>query len=150
MEIERKFLINTPPDDLEQYKQAEIEQAYISVEPTIRLRKQNNDYYLTIKQKGFMAREEMEITITKEQFTRLWDKIETGIIRKTRFFIPLHEKTAELDVYRGVLQGLITVEVEFNSIDQANSFNPPNWFGREVTNNPKYSNSALAVSKLLD
>ena len=151
MEIERKFLIHSLPNSLEQYEHTEIEQAYISVDPSIRLRKRNNDYYLTVKQSGFMVREEMEIAITKEQYERLWSKIETGIIRKTRFLIPIQDGlTAELDVFHGVLQGLMIVEVEFNSIEQANSFEPPTWFGTDVTNNPKYSNNNLATSKFSD
>jgi len=149
MEIERKFLVDSRPSNLESYVSVEIEQAYISVDPSIRLRKSNNDYIFTIKQKGMLAREEFEMPLSKEQYERLWPKIETNVIKKTRFLIPIHdEKTAEFDIYYGALSGLLTVEVEFNSIEQANSFEPPEWFGLDVTNDPKYKNSALAVSNL--
>ena len=147
MEIERKFLLQSLPDNIDQYKQAELEQAYISVNPVIRLRRQNNEYYLTVKQRGFLAREEMEMNITKAQFEHLWEKIETNIIRKTRVFIPLQNGlTAEADIYHGVLQGLMTVEVEFGGIDQAKRFDPPNWFGKDVTEDPNYSNNSLAIN----
>jgi len=147
MEIERKFLPKSLICDLTPYKQFEIEQAYISVDPTIRLRRQNSEYYLTFKQKGLLAREEAEFTITKAQFDHLWEKIETNPIRKTRALIPLADGlTAEIDVYHGVLEGLVTIEVEFISLDQAKRFDPPNWFGAEVTEDPNYSNSSLAVN----
>ena len=147
MEIERKFLLHSLPDGIDQYEHADIEQAYISVEPTIRLRKRNNEYYLTVKQGGFLAREEVEFSITKTQFDHLWEKIETNIIRKTRVLIPLQDGLiAEADIYQGVLQGLMTVEVEFDNIDQANCFNPPSWFGPDVTDDPNYSNSSLAIN----
>jgi len=147
MEIERKFAPQSIPGNLSQYEQQEIAQAYISVDPTIRLRRQNNEYYLTFKQKGLMAREEAEFPLTQTQFDHLWEKIETNPIRKTRALMPLNDGlTAEIDVYHGALQGLVTVEVEFSSIDQAKRFNPPNWFGAEVTEDPNYSNSSLAVN----
>ncbi|MDR2649404.1 MAG: CYTH domain-containing protein [Clostridiales bacterium] len=149
MEIERKFLLNSFPHDINQYESVEIEQSYISVDPVIRLRRRNNEYILTIKQTGLLAREEAEFVITKEQYERLWDKVETNVIRKTRVLIPLQDGLiAEADIYRGVLQGLLTIEVEFDSVQQAMTFNPPEWFGNEVTDNPKYSNSALAINGL--
>jgi len=147
MEIERKFLLNEAPHDIGMHEHVEIEQAYISIDPTVRLRKRNNEYYLTVKQNGLLAREEMEIALTEKQFKNLWDKIETNVIQKTRALIPLQNGlTAEIDIYHGVLQGLMTVEVEFDSIAQANSFIPPGWFGRDVTDDPKYNNSSLAVN----
>ncbi|MDR1558923.1 MAG: CYTH domain-containing protein [Clostridiales bacterium] len=149
MEIERKFLLHSLPDDIDRYESVEIDQAYISVDPTIRLRRRNNDYFLTMKQNGLLAREEAEFMITKEQYERLWAKIETNVIRKTRVLIPLQDGlTAEADIYHGVLQGFMTIEVEFDSIEQAVSFIPPDWFDREVTDDPRYSNSSLAINKL--
>jgi len=149
MEIERKFLLSSLPYDKGQYDHSEIIQAYISVDPTIRLRRRNNEFYLTVKQSGLLAREEVEFTITNEQFDRLWDKIETNVISKTRVLIPLQDGLiAEADIYHGILQGLMTVEVEFNSIEQAKGFIPPNWFGADVTNKPEYTNSSLAINGL--
>jgi len=147
MEIERKFLVDSRPSDLDKYDRVEIEQAYISVDPSIRLRKSNDNYIFTIKQKGLLAREEFEMPLTEEQYEHLWPKVETNVIMKTRYLIPIHDgKTAEFDVYYGALSGLLTVEVEFDSIEQANSFKPPEWFGLDVTNDPKYKNSTLAVN----
>ena len=40
------------------------------------------------------------------------------------------------------------VEVEFESIEQANTFTPPDWFGKEVTNDHRYHNSYLSELKL--
>ena len=146
MEIERKFLLASLPGGASQYESSEIEQAYISVDPTIRLRRRNDNYYLTVKKNGLLAREEMELSITKSQFDHLWKKIETNVIHKTRFLVPLQGGlTAEADVYHGVLSGLMTVEVEFESIEQAKQFNPPDWFGADVSDDPRYSNSSLAM-----
>ena len=37
-------------------------------------------------------------------------------------------------------------EVEFSSIEMANAFIPPEWFGEDVTMNPKYHNSNMSRS----
>jgi len=89
----------------------------------------------------------MEFAVTESQFNHLWEKIETNIIRKTRVLIPLSDGlTAEADIYHGVLQGLMTVEVEFQNLEEALRFAPPDWFGADVTNNPNYSNNSLAAN----
>ena len=63
--------------------------------------------------------------------------------------MPSGEHVAELDVYEGTLAGLLTVEVEFDSEDTAQQFAPPEWFGREVTDQEQWSNAALARHGLL-
>jgi CYTH domain-containing protein len=146
MEIERKFLLEKAPFDLSGYPHAEIEQAYISVDPVIRLRRQNEKFILTIKLGGAIAREETEFALKQSQFDHLWEKIETRPIYKTRYFIPLeNDLMAELDVYHGELHDLYTVEVEFKDMTAAQSFTPPSWFGRDVSEVRAYKNSSLAV-----
>ena len=145
VEIERKFLLDSLPFDLSVYKKQEITQTYISIDPVIRLRQKNDKHYLTVKGAGTLSRKEMELEITSEQFHSLSEKRETSIISKSRFIIPLEGGlNAELDIYKSELFGLLTVEVEFSSIETAENFSPPNWFGTEVTGNPAYTNSNLA------
>ena len=50
----------------------------------------------------------------------------------------------ELDVYTGALEGLRVAEVEFPDDAAADAFEPPAWFGREVTDDARYKNRALA------
>lgn len=52
--------------------------------------------------------------------------------------------TAELDLFSGELAGLVILEVEFPSLEDAVSFTPPAWFGRDVTEDPAYHNSAIS------
>lgn len=151
IEIERKFLIKELPKNLEQYEIKTIKQAYISTNPTIRIRQQNDEYILTVKGSGKMKRQEFELELTKEQFENLWKKIEGGYISKKRYIIPFlgdenlseRELTIELDIYEGQLQGFMNVEVEFSTLNDAILFEPPNWFGEEVTNDKRYSNASL-------
>ena len=64
MEIERKFLLKTLPDKLEDYPCRHIEQGYLSTDPVIRIRRQDEDYYLTYKSHGLMVREEYNLPLT--------------------------------------------------------------------------------------
>jgi len=146
VEIERKFLVKELPDNLQSYENQEIIQGYISIDPTIRLRKSNDEYFLTIKSKGHLKREEMEFPLTKEQFENLWPKVDSATIYKTRYNIPLENNlVAELDVYHKNLNGLLTVEVEFESEKASEKFVPPEWFGKDVTHDSRYKNNNIAV-----
>ena len=150
-EIEQKYLVDVLPDNLEQYKKSELEQVYISTNPVIRIRKADDCCVLTVKGAGRLSREEFELDITIEQYENLFKKMEEGTvsIKKTRYYIPLNEKfTAELDVYHGFLKGLLTVEVEFENLEEAKKFAPPKWFGANVTELGEYANSALAKMSL--
>ena len=47
-------------------------------------------------------------------------------------------------MFSGALAGLCLVEVEFPSVEAAEAFTAPAWFGREVTGQPGWSNASLA------
>lgn len=145
MEIERKYLIKQPPQNLSSYAHLEIEQGYLSTEPVLRIRRQDNDYILTYKSKGLLEREEYNLPLTKESYDHLKGKTDGILICKTRYQIPYLEKyTIELDIFHGHYQGLVLGEVEFASREDAMSFTPPTWFGEEVTFLSKYQNSSLS------
>ncbi len=148
MEIERKFLIQTLPD-LSCYPHKTIVQAYVSTDPVIRIRRLATDYYLCVKSKGSLMREEFELPLTQVQFEHLWSKIEGHPISKTRYYIPLDDGlTAELDCYEAPLHGLTTVEVEFHCEHAAHAFIPPTWFGKDITLDNRYKNNCLALHGL--
>ena len=55
------------------------------------------------------------------------------------------DRTVELDIYCGDLTGLITAEVEFDTLEQQVNFVPPSWFGEDVTENERYKNRNLSA-----
>lgn len=145
MEIERKFLIKSIPENLNAYPHREIEQGYLCTKPVVRIRRLDEAYLLTYKGKGLMIRDEHEHPLTKEAFEHLKPKIDGILIQKTRYLIPYKEKyTIELDLFHGKLAPLILAEVEFDSEADANAFLPPEWFGEEVTYSSQYHNSTLS------
>lgn len=170
-EIERKFLVNTIPDNLDVYPYHEIEQAYLCVNPVVRIRKSDNNYYLTYKGRGLLEREEYNLPLNQEAYEHLKEKADGRIICKRRYLIPLDlpqfsfgnfnneledethslQETAgltiELDIFKAPLSHLILAEVEFASLEQANAFIPPDWLGEDVTLNKHYHNSNMCLTE---
>lgn len=145
MEIERKFLIGTLPGNIECYPHKEFEQAYLCTEPVVRVRREGEEYVLTYKSKGLMVRKEENLPLTKEAYEHLREKADGTVIRKTRYFIPERDQlTIELDVFHGKHEGLILAEVEFPTVNIAQDYQPPEWFGEEVTFSDAYHNSNLS------
>ena len=145
MEIERKFLIKQIPEGCTSFPCRQIEQAYLNTDPVVRVRRDNDDYYLTYKGKGLLSREEYNLPLTEEAYQHLLTKIDGNLISKERYRIPLDSShTIELDIFRGALAPLVLAEVEFSSEEDALAFLPPEWFSEEVTSNPAYQNSNLS------
>ena len=146
MEIERKFLTKNIPFDITAYPYKQISQAYISFSPTIRIRQSDENYILTVKGKGHLAREEFELPLTKADYDRLFLKTEGTPVVKKRYLVPVEGGyTAEVDLYEGELTGLMTTEVEFSSLEAAEGFAAPDWFGEDVSEEKAYKNTSLSL-----
>lgn len=163
MEIERKFTLKSLPENLESYPCHHIEQAYLNVNPVVRVRKEDDEYYMTYKGSGMMAREESNLALNEAAYYHLREKADGNIISKTRYLIPLHNPgfkegfptppadyslTIELDVFDAPFAPLIMAEVEFGSREAAEAFLPPDWFDEEVTYCKEYHNSYMALQSL--
>jgi CYTH domain-containing protein len=148
-EIERKFLVESPPCD--GLQAVSIRQGYLTGDTDsieLRLRQRGADHFMTLKSEGGLSREETEIPIDEAQFTALWPATEGRRIEKTRYIGTLPDgQVFELDIFAGRLAPLMLVEVEFTSEDAAKAFVPPAWFGKELTDDKRYKNRALALSK---
>jgi len=149
-EIERKFLVAEMPKKLEIKQQHEIKQAYLfsNADFELRVRKKSAKFYQTIKKGGDLVREETELEINQNQFEILWELAKDCSLEKIRYEIPWQHFVIELDIYLNNLKGLMTAEVEFESVKEAKNFTPPKWFGREITTARAYKNSALARNGL--
>jgi len=146
-EIERKFLLRQPPDQLRRSRHYVIEQGYLATEPAgrqVRLRKKGKTASLTFKVGRGAHREEREIKLSPKQFSELWPGTAGRRLRKVRYEIPWKNLLIEIDVYRGRHAGLVVAEVEFPDHLTCRRFVPPSWFGREVTGEKRYSNVRLA------
>ncbi len=148
-EIERKFLVAEVPGDLGRHPSESIAQGYIAVDGPVevRLRRRGGRALLTVKSGAGRVRVEEELELDDRRFESLWPLSEGRRVNKTRHRLPAAggDLTIELDVYAGDLEGLVVAEVEFDSEAAADAFEPPDWFGAEVTDDPRYANRALAV-----
>lgn len=146
MEIERKYLITTPPEGYEAYPYHQIEQAYLCTNPVVRIRRQDEEYWLTYKSKGLLMREEYNLPLNEDAYRHLLAKADGLVLTKRRYLIPLEGSslTIEFDVFQGSYQGLMLAEVEFPDEVSARNFTPPDWFGQDVTFSGEYQNSRLS------
>jgi adenylate cyclase len=148
VETELSFLVKELPD-LKGLEHKDIEQHYLSEGPEpLRTRRIGGRFELTKKldiAPGDMSRrEEVNIPLAESEFMDLC-RMSKRSLTKTRYYLPLSGGlTAEIDVFHGLLDGLIMVEVEFASEAARDAFQPPAWFGREVTQEEWSANAWLA------
>ena len=147
VEIERKFLVERVPDGLDAGEP--IDQGYLAIADDgveVRVRRRGEATVLTVKSGPATMRIEEEMAIDERRFETLWALTDGRRVRKTRHLIPLDDRlTAELDVYAGALEGLLTAEIEFSSLEASEAFTPPAWLGREVTGDKRFAAQSLAL-----
>ena len=166
MEIERKFTVRTLPVNLDSYPCRIIEQAYLNTDPVVRIRREDDSYYLTYKGKGLLAREEYNLPLNEASYYHLREKADGNIISKKRYVIPIEHPQfnptymssaanlidqlslcVELDIFEPPFAPLIIAEVEFPDKETAEAFLPLDWFSQDVTNDPAYHNSNLSKAR---
>jgi adenylate cyclase len=153
MEIERKFLLDGVPSSMRFARREPIRQGYLALDgdTEVRLRITAKGAVMTIKAGRGGVRVEEEIALRDQQAEALWELTEGRRVQKTRRRVRLAgpadgaELTAEVDEYAGALDGLVVVEVEFPDEESARGFEPPAWFGRELTDDWRYANRSLAT-----
>jgi CYTH domain-containing protein len=160
-EIERRWLINGHRTNEITEPPTIIQQGYIvsNKEESVRIRytSKTNKYYLTVKTGSGLVRKETEVEISPEQWKALWPLTEGRRIEKTRFKYRIFTDPetfqsyfAEEDhfYYPKELAGHTQIEIEFDSAIEAHSFKALDYFGKEVTNDGRYTNAELAINGL--
>ena len=145
-EIERKFLVHDA-GVVRGRLGSRILQGYIASEPmTVRVRVIEAEAFLTLKGKSEgIERDEYEFPIDPRVARELIEKHCGGrVVTKTRYRIPNGVHTVEVDVFDGHLAGLVLAEIELDHAEQP--FTRPDWLGEDVSHDPRYTNSALAVA----
>ena len=170
VEIEKKFLIKELPEGLEEYPFHIIEQGYLNVYPAIRVRREDEKYYMTYKGDTVglgIGKTEYNMPLDKASYEHLVTKADGNIIRKKRYLIPLNgdafsgeytdrhpglvkmiedgEIKIELDAFDEPYKGFVLAEVEFPDEETAAAYVPAGWFGEEVTGDRRYSNAQMSM-----
>ena len=146
LEIERKFLVKKGGAYRNaSYAKSHIQQGYIPAEgATVRVRIRDEKAYLTIKSRstdGGLSRYEFEKEITPEEALHLLELCKGGVIDKRRYLVKSGEHVFEVDEFYGDNEGLVIAEVELEREDE--SYEKPDFIGREVTGDRRFYNSHL-------
>lgn len=144
-EIERKFLVTST--DWRQPVPITISQGYLSraKERTVRVRVAGDRAFLTIKGLTTGAsRPEFEYEIPVRDAEELLTLCDGPLVRKRRHIVIHDGDRWEVDEFTHENAGLVVAELELESENQP--FARPPWLGEEVTNDPRYLNSNLAVT----
>lgn len=151
IEIERKFLVRDLDWD-QSASQSRLEQGYLFNEPerNLRIRRDGERYILTLKARiDNRSRHEIETDIDAAQGQQMLDHLCVGrVIRKVRHLVEHAGKTWEVDVFEGDNEGLVVAEIELSSADEA--FTAPAWLGKEVTDDPRFTNAELSKKPFCD
>jgi len=153
MEIERKFLIDSFPDNLICVKTAKVSQGYISINPEIRIRSYEYDnfkeYVLTIKGDGNLSRDEVEIIITEDKFNSISNMIRKPFIEKIYKQYQLQNglilECSHVD--DGSDSEFMYAEIEFKNEKEAVEFIVPDFLGREITEDSEYKMKNYWIAK---
>jgi CYTH domain-containing protein len=149
-EIERKYLLRALPSRVRDARVLEIDQGYLPgtrINERVRRARELADikYYRTIKTGQGIQRFEIEEETTELFFTTVWPLTRGARVRKRRYLVPEGDVTWEIDEFLD-RDGLWLAEVELSRIDQL--VEVPPWLrddmDREVTDDPRYANHALA------
>lgn len=148
-EIERKFLVRE--DRLPRAaltEGARFAQAYLSLDPTVRVRRSERPghpprAWLTVKGPGTLSRAEFEYEIPAEDAEAMIP-LAVAALSKTRYRVTVGAHVWDLDHFHAPFAGLWLAEVELDHPDEL--FTRPDWLGDEVTDDPKYSNAAIALA----
>ena len=144
-EIERKFLVRDGSWRALAGQPLSIRQGYLTRNGSISLRVRIIDRTratLTVKTAvAEIRRLEFEYPIPVADGAVLLGLREGAMIEKLRYRLPWQDLVWEVDVFQGENQGLIIAEIELPHEDKA--FEKPDWLGREVTSERRYSNASL-------
>jgi adenylate cyclase len=146
VEIERAFVAPRVPETAMLGPGVRLRQGYLAVEgdTQVRVRITADAATLTVKAGDGLVRTELDLAVPLSDAEALWPHTAGRRLDKTRHRVEVGDHVAEVDVYAGELEGLCRVEVEFGSEAAARAFEPPAWFGREVTGDRRWTNASLA------
>lgn len=154
IEREKTYLPKYLPD-LSSCEKKEMVDTYLpenAVHPVIRIRKQGEKYMITKKAPvdgSASMQTEQTIPLTKEEYDAL-STASTKRIEKVRYYFPMNEKIAEIDIFQGDLAGLVLVDVEFNTSEEMAQFAMPEFCLVDITDEKFIAGGMLAGKSYAD
>jgi CYTH domain-containing protein len=140
LEIERKFLVANDKWRQLAVRSVRLRDGLIAAykDRKVRVRIAGDDI-ATVAIKGSrigIAQAEFEYEIPIADAERMLTICQDDILEKERFFVADAGATWQVDVYAGILQGVVIAEIELKHESQ--EFILPRWIGKEVTGDSFY------------
>lgn len=139
VELEKTYLAKYLPENLVSCESKKIIDIYIPASaehPKLRIRKTGEKFEMTKKKPvndgDASHQEEQTIILNGDEFGAL-NKLEGKRIRKIRYYFNFAGRTAEIDVFQDTLSGLVLVDFEFDSLEEKEKFEIPDFCLAEVT-----------------
>jgi len=142
-ETERKFLIQRMPD-LWDFTCISYERYFLENNENheIRIQKKWNKYEYEKKSSlNTLSAKKIKKQISCKEFENLKEKCRNGILRDS-YKISQHPDIS-IKIYHWRFEWLSRVEVEFDSLENAENFIPLTWFWKEITDSPLWRDSKL-------
>ncbi len=155
IELERTFLAKKLPQ-LNGCPQEKIVDVYFpssAEHPTLRLRQKGGRFEITKKQpvigRDSSRQQEQTIPLTRVEFEEL---AQAGgkRLEKTRYEYRVEGKVFEIDVFEGLLKGLVLVDIEFMTEPEKAAFRMPEFCLAEVTQEKAFAGGMLAGKSYKD
>jgi CYTH domain-containing protein len=147
-EIERKFLVGGDAWRAAASSRHSIVQFYLVAtgDRSVRIRVRDGEKALLTLKFGSGARErdEFEYAIPLSDASEMRPFAVGETIEKTRHLVGHEGRVFEVDEFHGGLDGLVLAELE--TPEAASVVSLPGWIAEEVTDDPAYTNAALAVA----
>lgn len=147
-EVERKFLVRSDAWRAHVSRIIAIRQFYLSIasDRSTRVRISDGESAkLTFKFGSHLReRDEYEYPLPLDEALSMQAFAIGSTIEKVRHHVPHGEYIYEVDVFGGELTGLIVAELETPDVVLDTAL--PDWLGRELTGDQRYSNAVLALS----
>ena len=148
IEIERKFLVASDGWRAQVQKSVPMRHGYLAPlggKASVRVRVEGEVGKLNVKAaKVGMSRAEYEYEIPAAEAEEMLVSLCSGLILKTRHYVPVDGHLWEIDVFEGDNAPLVVAEIELGAEDEA--FERPEWLGREITEDRRYYNHSLSVT----
>ena len=139
IELEKNYLVKYLPPNLEKCESKEVIDIYLpkeAIHPTLRIRKNGNNYEITkkepITEEDASSQTEQTIPLKESEFLAL-SRVDGNRLSKIRYFYPYNNRIGEIGIFQEALSGLVLVDFEFKTPEEKESFKMPEFCLADVT-----------------
>lgn len=137
IELEKTYLAKEIPKGINSKK--DMLDIYIpksAIHPVTRIRKNGENYEITkkspINKEDRSKQNEDTIILSEQEYCEL-KELEGKRLEKDRYLMKYKGKTAEIDIFKGKLKGLVLIDFEFETEKEKDDFQIPDFCLADVT-----------------